>query len=223
MGKEGTGRRKKKKALATPLQNQIPLRFHSSKSPSVALRKVSHFGVSFCSLSTKSAPGVTAASGKLLGWRHSPCHGRKAQSLLAPGCRALDCARRGRWSRCWPPLPCVPSAPAAASLPLGRGSSGGGGDKARTGPRRAGAPRSPPLFSPRPPRRAGHVAGNPAPRGGVSEGAVLGPGAVPGAVRGLPTPGEGGGAEAPRVGAGGAGLLVPVLFTGGTRLPPARG
>lgn len=63
---------------------------------------------------------------------------------------------------------------------------------------RTGAPRSPPLFSPRPPRRAGHVAGNPAPPGGVSEGAVLGPGAVPGTVRGLPTPGEGGGAEAPR-------------------------
>lgn len=88
---------------------------------------------------------------------------------------------------------------------------------------RTGAPRSPPLFSPRPPRRAGHVAGNPAPPGGVSEGAVLGPGAVPGAVRALPTPGEGGGAEAPRVGAGGAGLLVPVLFRGDTRLPPARG
>lgn len=90
---------------------------HSSKSPSVAPREVSHFGVSSCSLSTTSAPGATAASGKLLGWRHPPCHGRKAQSLLAPGCRALDCARRERGSRCLP-LPAA-ACRCAALPPLG--------------------------------------------------------------------------------------------------------
>ncbi|XP_076218415.1 uncharacterized protein LOC143172646 [Aptenodytes patagonicus] len=37
---QGGEEEEEKKALATPLQTQIPLRFHSSKSPSVAPREV---------------------------------------------------------------------------------------------------------------------------------------------------------------------------------------
>lgn len=58
------------------------------------------------------------------------------------------------------------AAPSPAALPLspGRGSAGGGGDKARTGARRTGG-RAPLTAPPRPPLRAGHARGRPAPLG----------------------------------------------------------
>lgn len=84
-----------------------------------------------------------------------------AARLELPGiglCAARTWSRSLCGSRCLPPLS-RRSAPAPAARPLapGRGSAGGGGDKARTGARRAGgragAPRSPPRPAPPGPSR----------------------------------------------------------------------